>query len=593
MSEARELFAESLRLKVAPESSGAAVERLVRAAKLWRASGQNFSAGMAMSDAVYAGWGQPEWMAEAQESALTDFRNALSSSAEGSLPWIASMHKLRQNLVQASSLFVDWEFRVLPTHVRELGVDLSESLLLHHGSSDHADNYLVKGIRVMTDLDGEWSAEFPPYEVSVGGEAVGKTVTLNVPSAFHILVDNGDWQRAHEIIERYPNAFVSAGLKGWRAVVLANLDGSQAVERFDEAANAFAADVHPSSGEELSAKGGMWSSINPELWAKYFGARARLVEAIRTPARVKELLAKAVEIIGTELTWHRGEVARFQIILGVLNKLVSADPTLISAEEARKEYLSEIRFSGASAEDDFALTFISEAATALRGFGTDPASAVTDARLARAIDALSRVPSIGPDFVKVARPAIGENAVRAILGPITTWMHRELESIHDEAKLRAVLLRLLQAGLPLYVHLRHGPVEHGKDIVALVEDRGTVVLRHYQVKCGDIDTKKWRESKDELEEMFLVPLESLHLPLEPVRVEGILVTNGHANPFVAPVMDGWFRQQREQLGRVFEFIHLDRLVNWITESRLTGELRVALAEQHGPTAKQKDRERQP
>jgi hypothetical protein len=40
-------------------------------------------------------------------------------------------------------------------------------------------------------------------------------------------------------------------------------------------------------------------------------------------------------------------------------------------------------------------------------------------------------------------------------------------------------------------------------------------------------------------------------------------------------------------------MHLDRLVNWITESRLTGELRVALAEQHGPTAKQKDGERQP
>jgi hypothetical protein len=81
-------------------------------------------------------------------------------------------------------------------------------------------------------------------------------------------------------------------------------------------------------------------------------------------------------------------------------------------------------------------------------------------------------------------------------------MHRSLGGITDEAQFRLILLRLLQNGLPIYAQVRHGPLEYGKDIVALLEIDGEIVLRQYQVKCGDIDRKKWRESKDEMETMF-------------------------------------------------------------------------------------------
>jgi hypothetical protein len=91
--------------------------------------------------------------------------------------------------------------------------------------------------------------------------------------------------------------------------------------------------------------------------------------------------------------------------------------------------------------------------------------------------------------------------------------------------------------------------------------------------------RKWRESRGELEEIFLVPLSHFQLPATPQRIEGILVTNGHANPFVEPVMEGWFREQREQRGRHVEFMHLDGLVDWITEYRLVNELREALREE--------------
>jgi hypothetical protein len=105
------------------------------------------------------------------------------------------------------------------------------------------------------------------------------------------------------------------------------------------------------------------------------------------------------------------------------------------------------------------------------------------------------------------------------------------------------------------------------------------VLRHYQVKCGDIGKIKWRESKNEMEEMFQVPLTSFQLPVVPQQIEGVLITNGHANPYVEPVIDGWLQEQRDTHRRVVEFMHLDALVDWITKDRLVNELRAALREQ--------------
>jgi hypothetical protein len=158
-------------------------------------------------------------------------------------------------------------------------------------------------------------------------------------------------------------------------------------------------------------------------------------------------------------------------------------------------------------------------------------------------------------------------------------MHRSLAAITDESRFRIVLLRLLQSGLPLYAQVRHGPLEYGKDIVALLDIDGTPVLRQYQAKCGDITVPKWREGRNEMEEMFQVPLKSLQLPVEPQKIEGFLITNGHANPYVEPIISGWLQEQRQTHQRHVEFMHLDMLVDWINENRLVNELRSALREQ--------------
>jgi hypothetical protein len=287
---------------------------------------------------------------------------------------------------------------------------------------------------------------------------------------------------------------------------------------------------------------------------------------------------KAVQSLkGTELEWHIGKVPKFRILVTALAKLVS-DPTSMNPEDVRKHYLLETRLSEEDEFDTAALKFISEAAEALKGFQTDPGTELTRNRLSAAIEALARVPLIGPDVAEAIRPAIGKSALQALLGPVRTWMHRTLQSVTNEAQLQAILLRLLQAGLPLYAQLRHGPIEYGKDLVALVEQDGQIVLHLYQVKVGDIDKRKWRESKEELEEMFLVRLPSLQLPLQPDKIIGFLLCNGHANPYVEPVMEAWINEQRETHGRNFEFWHLDRLVDWITDNRLVNELKIALSE---------------
>jgi hypothetical protein len=166
-----------------------------------------------------------------------------------------------------------------------------------------------------------------------------------------------------------------------------------------------------------------------------------------------------------------------------------------------------------------------------------------------------------------------------ILGPHRTWIHRTLESIKDENRhLQKIVLRLAQASLPSYAQIRQGPLEYGKDVVALVEREGRLVLRMYQVKCGDINMSKWREARNELEEAFLVPLSKFQMPGEADAREAILICNGHALPHVEPVMAGWFEEQRRAYGRDLRFMHLDSVVDWIVNGRLINEFKSALNE---------------
>ena len=90
--------------------------------------------------------------------------------------------------------------------------------------------------------------------------------------------------------------------------------------------------------------------------------------------------------------------------------------------------------SGESGQDQLALTFIAEAANGFRGFATDPGSEITCNRLVHALEALERIPTIGPGVTEAVRPELGKRALASILGPMRTWMHKSLGGITDEAR---------------------------------------------------------------------------------------------------------------------------------------------------------------
>ena len=416
MSAARDLFFEVGWMPKGQADQGE-YQKLCQAADLWRRDGQHFSAGIAMLRAVDAAWGDPERMSEAQRAALPDFDRVISEYAPESAASLASLYKTRQSLERTLWLF-DADRTAIVTRVRELNSELAQRLLTHFANSDQADNYLVRGFVITTDLDGAWEEHFPDYEVPLGVEQWSQEIILNVPSAFHLFVADGDWQGAHEIARARSSAFTTPGLKGWQAVTLAHVEPGEAIRWFDEAAESFAADAAPTTDDERNRRSGSWSSINQQLWAKYFLARARVIESIRTPSEVQGLLHKAVEALkGTEAGWHSGEVSRFRVLINVLARLV-ADPLSFSADGARREYEREMHMSEETEEDQLALTFIAGATDAFQGFESEPESELTRNRLAHALDALANIPTIGPDVTNAMRPAIGRSALRAALGPI-------------------------------------------------------------------------------------------------------------------------------------------------------------------------------
>jgi len=470
------------------------------------------------------------------------------------------------------------EERSIASHwQRLLQQELAERLIKFFGETKNSESYLVRGLILTTDLDGSWEVTFPEHEISGGSETMGAgQLSLEIRSAFHLLLALGDFAGAQNIVEHYPDAFITPGLKGWRFATRGFLNPGNAVEMFNSAADSFAEDVEPSS-EEIQKRGGCWDAKNITLWTKYFRARAAVARIVREPDRAQHSLTEASELLeGTDSGFVHNQVWRFRVLVGALLQLLRGG--VVDVDRMRQELLGVKRLFGVSSDDPIIEQFVDSTARAFEALRANPEHALIGGELHMALETLGRIPLLGSDVTTAIGPAIGARALAEILGPHRTWIHRTLEAIGDEAQLRKIILRLAQAELPRYAQIRHGPLEYGKDVVAVLETGGHRLLRMWQVKVGDITMPKWRESRAELEEMYLVTLASLQIGFEVNDREGILVCNGHANPNVEPVMSGWFAEQEHDHHRVFSFVHLNGLVNWIVDHRLVNELRAALQE---------------
>lgn len=562
-----------------------AVDSFKAAAALWRETGNYFFAGYAMSNAIAASWGSEyddKDLGGLLSAELQDFGRCVETSPTHSHESLSALSVWLEDLRKMIPLnLVDGLH--LKRAMRDLGAELAQRLMSLGADSPHVEHYLVRGYVVATDLEDKWEAWFPSGEgrgiEAWDPETWGNVlVTFRLPSAFSLFISGGDYRGADAVIERCPQAFTTPELRGWKAAVRGFLNPEEAPERFREAAVAFAEDTHPSR-EELMQRDGPWSSFNIDVQSKYFLAKAALAMAAREPERLREHLLEAAaycDAIGS--FWFNGSIIRFRILTQTLARLIS-DESALTAEQAREQFLTAVMISGEDPDDVMTLHFLELSAAAIEGFKTDPARELASGRLGVALDALSRIPIIDSQVVALAAPAVRNRALEEILGPHRTWIHRTLESITDENRhLQKIVLRLAQASLPLYAQVRQGPLEYGKDVVALVEKDGRLVLRMYQVKCGDINMPRWREARNELEEAFLVPLSNFQLPQDSDVREAILICNGHALPHVEPVMKGWFEEQERAYGRKIEFMHLDAVVNWIVRERLINDFKAALSE---------------
>jgi hypothetical protein len=551
-----------------------ALTELREIASYWSSVGEHFFAGYVLWSAIHPAWGSEGGVVECVLEAQREFERVAGR------PDLEGIAALRMWLTTMGSNFIGLDPSDVRSGVRGLREEMAQRLIQLAEKSPNLTaraGYMVYGFDLTVDFSGRWEPHFPAFEVDSNAIKSGpESITIGIPSAFRNFVWAGDYRAASNIASALPEFFDSPGLRGWNAAIKGLLDADQSVERFTEASDEFARDVQV---EERFQERGHWSSINIDLWAKYFRARSMLAQAVRTPQRTSDLVHQAAGALkGTDAGWVNPQVTCLRHVLTALDQVIGGSEADAVLAEAKASLSHDTRFSGFDETDQLALEFFDSAAEAFRELGAAPTRALTCGALRRALEILGRIPLIGDGVAGAVESVIGERAYERLLGRHMTWIYRTIESINDERTLQRLLLRLMQGQLPLYAQVRHGPIEYGKDIVALVEANERLSLQMYQVKVGDITKANWSKARDELEEMFQVDMSSVQLPAVPDNREGILIFNGHLNPYAEPVVSGWMDEQKRDHNRSITIMHIDRLVKWIVNNSLINELRHALDE---------------
>jgi len=536
------------------------VERLRKIADNWGEVGAHFAAGYALSQGIMCAWGDPEVMASCLATAVQEFQKAISAPGAPALEQAASVWMCLVEFGTTRGILFDSAEQ--SAIYRSLQGDLARILSkLGNNTEDISARFgfLVRGVILTTDFEGNWSTTFPEVEIRGQARSGGADqLTLYIESAFRYFIDSGDYVAANGIASQCPEAFTTPGLRGWRAALVGLLSQDEAANRFAEAATELAADEPI---EERRQAGISWDSSNRDLWSKYFSARSFVAEIVRSPTRADELLHQAQETLtGTESGWIHPQVTCFRILVKVLSQVLQGDGDG-AASRAKTALVQSRRLFGSDEYDELIIDFLDHVRQAFYELRRDPASVVLSTGVGDALAALGRIPLVGPDVASAITPLVAQRTFAGFFDRDRSWMHRTIESIGDERTFQRLILRLMQGRLPLYAQIRQGPLEYGKDIAVLVEDNGIVVLQMYQVKVGNITVPVWRIARAELEEIFQVELPKVQLSVEPDRREGVLIFNGHLNPSVEGPVTGWLDEQRRDHGRSFFIMHLDLIVD--------------------------------
>jgi len=140
---------------------------------------------------------------------------------------------------------------------------------------------------------------------------------------------------------------------------------------------------------------------------------------------------------------------------------------------------------------------------------------------------------------------------------------------------------LLQARGPLHAKITCGPLEYGKDIIAVVDDGSVAILHFYAMKVGDIDRSKWNSVKESIDQMFTVPVDNPIInQITPAKIRGFLVFNGHFNVYLDPIVSAWLNELTSR-GWDITIMDLDSLGKWIVSKRLVGVLKKFVSNEFG------------
>jgi hypothetical protein len=405
MSRALDLF---LSIHGLPQHGDTAtLQTLSEAAAEWRRVGRFFGAGYCMSFAEAAAAGTPQWK-EAINQAIGDYKKSLSAESPDSIEgysaivkWMAELHYFEHSASIPAA--------------RSLQQELAQRLITYYGDSKNADSFLVRGFVANVDLDGGWEPSFPDHETTGGTfeTRLQGRVSISIPSAFQLYISLGDYKQAQSIPERYPEAFSTPGLRGWKLAIRGFLQPGEAADSFAAAANEFAQDVFKEDKVP-------WSSINVDLWAKYFRARALLARISGEPTRASELLRQSShELESTKAGWVNPQVWRFRVLVNILLQTVNPEHGF-TPEQARNELATQTRLFGEHELDSSISEFNNASAEAFKEFRTDPSLALRSGRLYHALQILGRIPLIGPPETEALASLISDRAHSEILGPERT-----------------------------------------------------------------------------------------------------------------------------------------------------------------------------
>ncbi len=339
-----------------------ALDRLRQIADDWSAEGQHTYAGYVLFSAVDWAWGDGDAVEQCAEQALRELKIAVDLASSHDLDRIAALRVLLNvngmNYTGANPSDVR---ALLGSMYEELGQTLLKLSMDAKNPTDRA-GLLAHGFVLETEFQGTWRPVFRGFEVNGSAFRLGAGyLAMEIPSAFTLFKNAGDYEAAQTVAAMCPEAFTSHGLRGWRTAIAGLLNPDEAVERFTEASAIFARDVQD---EETSKETGHWSSINVDLWAKYFAARAAVAEIVRAPGRATELIRRAGDALnGTESGWGSPQVTCLRTLVNALNDILDSD-AVGGVAQAKETLLRRVRRSGLNDEDRLALKFLDQAAHA-------------------------------------------------------------------------------------------------------------------------------------------------------------------------------------------------------------------------------------